>query len=92
MSSPKRPGPPESPNRTLVSDPSEESAAQQALARFAASSGERNRTLEAVAENYPAKGERVRAEVPFSSEWKWSGLSFGRGETPELFRPVEVAG
>src|SRR6188768_1800480 len=64
-----------------VSDPSEASGAQRALARFAASSGERNRTLEAVAENYPASGERVRAEVPFSSEWKWSGLTFGRGET-----------
>src|SRR5215207_10030329 len=70
-----------------VSDPSEASAAQQALARFAASSGERNRTLEAVAENYPATGERVRAEVPFSSEWKWSGLSFGRGETYVLGAP-----
>ena len=70
-----------------VSDPSEASAAQQALARFAASSGERNRTLEAIAENYPATGERVRAEVPFSSEWKWSGLSFGRGETYVLGAP-----
>ena len=70
-----------------VADPSEASRAQQALARFAASSGERNRTLEAVAENYPASGERVRAEVPFSSEWKWSGLSFGRGETYVLGAP-----
>jgi cation-transporting P-type ATPase E len=61
-----------------VSDPSEASGAQQALARFAASSGERNRTLEAIAETYPGNGERVRAEVPFSSEWKWSGLTLGR--------------
>ena len=70
-----------------VADPSEASGAQQALARFAASSGERNRTLEAIAENYPASGERVRAEVPFSSEWKWSGLTFGRGETYVLGAP-----
>ena len=70
-----------------VSDPSEASGAQKALARFAASSGERNRTLEAIAENYPASGERVRAEVPFSSEWKWSGLTFGRGETYVLGAP-----
>ena len=70
-----------------VTDPSEASAAQKALARFAASSGERNRTLEAIAENYPASGDRVRAEVPFSSEWKWSGLTFGRGETYVLGAP-----
>jgi cation-transporting ATPase E len=70
-----------------VADPSEASAAQQALARFAAGSGERNRTLEAIAETYPATGERVRAEVPFSSEWKWSGLTLGRGETFVLGAP-----
>ena len=70
-----------------VSDPSEASAAQKTLARFAASSGERNRTLEAIAETYPGTGERVRAEVPFSSEWKWSGLTLGRGETFVLGAP-----
>ncbi|HSD23396.1 MAG TPA: HAD-IC family P-type ATPase [Solirubrobacterales bacterium] len=70
-----------------VADPNQASAAQQALARFAASSGERNRTLEAIAETYPATGERVRAEVPFSSEWKWSGLTIGRGETYVLGAP-----
>ena len=70
-----------------VADSNQASAAQQALARFAASSGERNRTLEAIAEAYPATGERVRAEVPFSSEWKWSGLTVGRGETYVLGAP-----
>jgi cation-transporting ATPase E len=70
-----------------VADPNQASATQQALARFAASSGERNRTLEAVAETYPATGERVRAEVPFSSEWKWSGLTIGRGDTYVLGAP-----
>jgi P-type E1-E2 ATPase len=70
-----------------VADEKEASMSQQALARFAASSGERNRTLEAIAESYPATGERVRAEVPFSSEWKWSGLTFGRGETYVLGAP-----
>ncbi len=70
-----------------VADRSEAAMAQQALARFAASSGERNRTLEAIAENYPATGERIRAEVPFSSEWKWSGLTLGRGETYVLGAP-----
>src|SRR6476619_6879435 len=70
-----------------VADASEASAAQKTLGRFAASSGERNRTLEAIAETYPASGERVRAEVPFSSEWKWSGLTLGRGETFVLGAP-----
>ena len=69
-----------------VADPSEAAMAQQALARFAASSGERNRTLEAIAESYPATGERIRAEVPFSSEWKWSGLTMG-GARPTCSAP-----
>jgi magnesium-transporting ATPase (P-type) len=50
--------------------------AERALARFAASAGERNRTLETIAERYPASPERASAEVPFSSQWKWSGLTF----------------
>jgi P-type E1-E2 ATPase len=50
------------------------------LARFAASAGERNRTLETIAERYPGAAARVSAEVPFSSEWKWSGLAIADGE------------
>ncbi|MDX6588732.1 MAG: cation-transporting P-type ATPase, partial [Solirubrobacterales bacterium] len=46
-----------------------------ALGRFAASAGDRNRTLETIAERYPGQPEGVSAEVPFSSEWKWSGLA-----------------
>jgi magnesium-transporting ATPase (P-type) len=69
-----------------AADEAQAAATEQALARFAASSGERNRTLEAIAEAYPANGERVRAEVPFSSEWKWSGLTVGR-ETYVLGAP-----
>jgi P-type E1-E2 ATPase len=52
-------------------------AAQAALGRFAAGAGDRNRTLEAIAERFPGEAERVGAEVPFSSEWKWSGLRIG---------------
>ncbi|HET6571057.1 MAG TPA: HAD-IC family P-type ATPase [Solirubrobacterales bacterium] len=48
--------------------------AQAALGRFAASAGERNRTLETVAEAFPAQPRKVGGEVPFSSKWKWSGL------------------
>jgi cation-transporting ATPase E len=58
-----------------AADPSGPAAAERALARFAASAGERNRTLETIAERYPASPERVSAEVPFSSQWKWSGLT-----------------
>jgi cation-transporting P-type ATPase E len=50
-----------------------------ALGRFAASAGDRNRTLETIAERFPGAAERVRAEVPFSSEWKWSGLALANG-------------
>jgi magnesium-transporting ATPase (P-type) len=55
-------------------DPDE---ARAALGRFAASAGERNRTLETVAEAFPAKPVRPGGEVPFSSQWKWSGMSLG---------------
>ncbi len=45
------------------------------LGRFAASAGSRNGTLEAIAARYPGDPGQVEAEVPFSSEWKWSGVS-----------------
>ncbi|MEK6277228.1 MAG: HAD-IC family P-type ATPase [Actinomycetota bacterium] len=62
-----------------VADPSNPAAAHQALARFAASAGDRNRTLQAIADRYPGKAERVVAEVPFSSQWKWSGVTLDGG-------------
>jgi cation-transporting ATPase E len=49
------------------------------LGRFAASAGERNKTLETIAERYPGEPAPVSAEVPFSSEWKWSGLALADG-------------
>ena len=58
-----------------VADPAGPAAAERALATFAASAGERNRTLETIAERYPARAAAVSAEVPFSSAWKWSGLT-----------------
>ncbi len=60
-----------------IADGVEEPAARAALARFAASAGDRNRTLETIAEQLPARPSRVGGEVPFSSEWKWSGLRIG---------------
>jgi cation-transporting ATPase E len=60
-----------------VAEGLEPAAAHAALGRFAASAGDRNRTLEAIAERFPGKSERVNGEVQFSSEWKWSGLRIG---------------
>lgn len=57
-----------------VADGTDPDAARAALARFAASAGDRNRTLEAIAESFPGEAGRVTGEVPFSSIWKWSGL------------------
>jgi cation-transporting P-type ATPase E len=63
-----------------VADKTQPAVAHEALARFAHSAGERNRTLQTIAERYPGKPERVVAEVPFSSVWKWSGVTLdGRG-------------
>ncbi len=50
-----------------------------ALGRFAASAGNRNQTLETIADEFPGKAGTVRGEVPFSSEWKWSGVSLDGG-------------
>jgi cation-transporting ATPase E len=50
-------------------------AAEAALARFAASAGDRNRTLETIAERFPGEAATISSEVPFSSEWKWSGIA-----------------
>ena len=55
---------------------------ERALARFAASAGERNRTLQVIAERFPRRAEPVVAEVPFSSAWKWSGLTLERQAAP----------
>jgi cation-transporting P-type ATPase E len=61
-----------------VADSTPPAVAQEALALFAHSAGERNRTLETIAERYPGKPARVVAEVPFSSSWKWSGLTLNQ--------------
>jgi magnesium-transporting ATPase (P-type) len=53
-----------------------------ALARFAASAGDRNKTLETIAERYPGEALPVAAEVPFSSEWKWSAVALANGGGP----------
>ena len=54
-------------------------SAERALGRFAASAGERNKTLQVIAERFRAQAERPVDEVPFSSAWKWSGLTLNGG-------------
>jgi cation-transporting P-type ATPase E len=61
-----------------VAEGVEPEAARAALGSFAASAGDRNRTLETIAAAFPGKPSRVGGEVPFSSRWKWSGLRLGR--------------
>ena len=46
------------------------------LGRFAASSPTRNGTLEAIATDLPATSRDPDEVVPFSSRWRWSGLTF----------------
>ena len=60
-------------------------AGAAALGRFAASAGDRNKTLQTIADRYPADAARVSAEVPFSSEWKWSGLVIADGDASGAF-------
>jgi P-type E1-E2 ATPase len=65
-----------------------------ALGRFAASAGNRNMTLETIAAEFPGKAATVRAEVPFSSEWQWSGVALdgaGGGATYLLGAPDILA-
>jgi cation-transporting P-type ATPase E len=64
-----------------------------ALGRFAASAGDRNKTLETIAAEFPGTAEAVSGEVAFSSEWKWSGLSLdgGSGATYVLGAPDILA-
>ncbi len=68
-----------------------------ALGRFAASAGDRNKTLETIAERFPGEVSGLSAEVPFSSEWKWSGAALangaggGRGPTYVLGAPDVLA-
>ena len=63
-----------------------------ALGRFAASAGDRNKTLETIAAEFPGKAGTVRGEVPFSSEWKWSGVALdgGGGDTTYLLGAPDI--
>ena len=74
-----------------VADQSRSGQIHDALARFAASAGDRNKTLAAIADRFPGRAEQVSAEVPFSSEWKWSGLTLaGRSRATYVLGAPDV--
>jgi cation-transporting ATPase E len=76
-----------------VADGADSEEAKASLGAFAASAGDRNRTLETIASAFPGKAGRAGGEVPFSSKWKWSGLRLG-GSSYVLGAPdvLEAAG
>jgi len=57
--------------------------------RLAAATGDRNRTMEALAQAFPGAAIEPRAEVPFTSRRRWSAVELGDGAlllgAPELF-------
>ena len=69
----------------VSADPADSERAERILGRFAASAGERNRTLETIAEAFPEQAGSVAAEVPFSSAWKWSGLTLNGEGAPRSY-------
>jgi cation-transporting P-type ATPase E len=74
---------------------------EERLGQLVASVTTHNRTSEALADAFPSVPGEVEIEVPFSSEWKWSGATFADGQTtlfgaPEAFRdavqlPADIA-
>jgi cation-transporting ATPase E len=62
--------------RQIVPLQAEEAALRQQLGDFAASTGAINRTAQAIAEACPGTAQPVSVQIPFSSEYKWSGAAF----------------
>jgi cation-transporting ATPase E len=60
----------------------DEEALRRLLGDYVASMSDRNRTAAAIAEACPGRQRTVVAEVPFSSERKWSALVFGDRPSP----------
>lgn len=70
----------------------DESRLRSALGDFAASASSGNRTSTAIRAACPSQGRPVRAEVPFSSDRKWSGVAFDDASwvmgAPEVLLPA----
>lgn len=60
----------------------DEALVRRVLGDFAASVSELNKTSEAIASACPGKRWDVAQEVPFSSQWKWSGVTLRGGDLP----------
>ncbi|HKH30931.1 MAG TPA: HAD-IC family P-type ATPase, partial [Gaiellaceae bacterium] len=62
---------------------------EAALGQYAASAGSRTATLDAIGASFDGPPEHADAEVPFSSQRRWSGLRLGATSyvlgAPELF-------
>ena len=62
------------------------------LGRYAASLGGRNATVDALHEALGGPVASVAVEVPFSSRWTWSGLTYADGTTLVLGAPEALGG
>jgi len=78
----------------------DDARAARLLGAFSASTTDANRTIEALRTAFPAERQPAAHEAFFSSERKWSGLSFADGEArgtyvlgaPEILAPALGAG
>lgn len=62
--------------REIIPIQTSESELWQQIGDFTASTGRVNRTAQAIGEACPGTAEPVLEQIPFSSEYKWSGASF----------------
>lgn len=62
--------------RQIIPIAMDENSLRQLLGDFVASTGRVNRTAEAIAEQCPGEARATTVDIPFSSEYKWSGASF----------------
>jgi cation-transporting ATPase E len=60
-------------------------ALERILGNYAASASGGNRTTAAIQEAYGGQARPIRAEVPFSSERKWSALAFDDADLPGMY-------
>ena len=65
--------------RQIIPIDHEEDEVRQRAGDFVASTGRVNRTADAIAEACPGQAQAVAVEIPFSSEYKWSGATFANG-------------
>ena len=69
-----------------------EAEVRSELGAFATTLAGRNPTADAIADALGGVELPVQVEVPFSSRWKWSGLTLASGETAAARRPRCPAG